>query len=98
MTSYDSIHQIIQEGQQLRNELPNVLTLTSPEAIEEEMTKREDYKDRLQEAMNTISDEIDGLRGFKRSLELQKDYMNTDLKKLKPAFYEGLRRRKQQNL
>lgn len=90
----DFILGLLKKSSDLRNMVPTALTLSSPEAVEAEVAKRDEFKVELREAMNDIADKIDELRAWKRTLDTEADWQGTDVKKLTALKWELVNARK----
>lgn len=79
-----------------RGQMPTLLTHTSPEIIEEEISKRDVFKVQIREKLNQLSDDISNLEAQKRVLSVASSYQSTDIKKLEALKWELIRSRPKQ--
>lgn len=90
------IQDLLDIAQGYRAKMPELLTHSSSEFIEEEISKRDVFKVQLREKMNQLADEISNLEAMKRVLSVASSYQGTDIKKLEALKWELIRSRPKQ--
>lgn len=92
----DLITPLLKEAQELRDAVPSLLTHTSPEFVEQEMLKREDFKMRVREVLAKLGNRVAELESWKGALNIARGYQTNDVKKLDSLKWELIRSRPKQ--
>jgi hypothetical protein len=90
------INDLLDIAQGYRAQMPALLTHTSSEIIEEEISKRDVFKVQLREKSNELADKIAELEAQKRVISVASSYQSTDVKKLEALKWELIRSRPKQ--
>lgn len=87
-------HPLLDQSAKLRTEVPDILTNTSPEFVEEQMHTRQEFRDAIQRVKNALSDKISEMEALKRHLSLAASETKTDIEKLESYKWNLIRDRK----
>jgi hypothetical protein len=88
-----SVEELIGISKQYRDEVPALLTETSPEVVEQKSIIRDEFKVQLREAGNVLQNRIDELEKMKRDLANERSWQTSDIKKLEALKWELIRSR-----
>ncbi len=91
-----SVEDLIDISKSYRNEVPGLLTETSPEVVEQKSIIRDEFKVQLREAGNVLQNKIDELEKMKRDLANERSWQTSDIKKLEALKWELIRSRPKQ--
>ena len=86
-----AIQELLRHSSEFRKKMSDPMSETSPDAVEQAVLQREEFKVSLQETMNKLADHIDECRAWKRTLENEKSWQTTDVKKLTAKKWELIR-------
>lgn len=81
------MNELLEKSATLRNDVTNILTWTSSEAVESELLAREEFRNMIQEADHEEANQIDFHRKRRRTLDAEYEWQGTDIKKLKSLFW-----------
>lgn len=96
-TIKEIITELTEKSKLLREEVPNLLTQTSPEVIQDEQIKRDELKNECQRVHNHVKDQIADLEAILRKIREIKSDLSHDNKKLDSVKWDRINTRKLTN-
>src|SRR3990167_1992763 len=80
--SMTEIATLLGTSDELRKGVGEILTRSSPESVDEEILKRETFRNELADADRALAKEVDNIRALRRGIDSADDWQATDIKSL----------------